>query len=118
MSIEERKCERCGKNKLMLSWDTLCWECQQYVELENIKTKIQEVKDNKKVDTGSSDYIICPYCGEAFNACDMRVDYDETYIDGEHLLECPDCGEEFVLNTSVTYYYETYKKDKKEYKNV
>lgn len=118
MSIEERKCERCGKNKPMLSWETLCWECQQDVELENIKAKIKEAKDNEEVDTGSSNYIICPYCGEAFDACDMRIDYEETYIDGEHLFECPDCCKEFVLSTSVFFHYKTYKKDEKENTNV
>lgn len=118
MSIEKRKCKRCGKNKSMFSWDTMCWECQRDVELENIKNQVQTTREGEEPETCSNRYIICPYCGEAFDACDMRVDYDETYIDGEHLLECPDCGEEFVLNTSVTYYYETYKKYEKENTNV
>lgn len=118
MSIETKKCERCGKNKTMFSWDTICWECQQDIELESIKAKIKEAKDDEEVNTSSNSYVICPYCGEAFDVCDISLDDPDIMCDGDHLLECPDCGKEFILSTSVFFYYETYKKDKKESTNV
>ena len=46
-------CERCGKNKLMLSWESLCYECQKIVELEKIQANILEATDDEEVDTFS-----------------------------------------------------------------
>ncbi len=109
MSIETKKCERCGKNKTMFSWDTLCWECQQDVELENIKNQIQTTEEGEEPKTCSNRYIICPYCGEANDSCDLSLDHPEIMIDGDHTITCQDCGEDFVVNSSVIYYFETYK---------
>jgi uncharacterized Zn-finger protein len=103
-------CERCGKNKLMLSWESLCYECQKIVELEKIQANILEATDDEEVDTFSSDYVICPYCGEAMDNCYGYEDFPELYEEGDHLVTCPNCDKEFVLETSISYYYETHKK--------
>lgn len=105
-------CERCGKNKPMLSWESLCYECQEIVELEKIQANILEATDDEEVDTLSSNYVICPYCGEAMDTCYGYEDFPELYEEGDHLVTCPNCDKEFVLETSISYYYETHKKGK------
>lgn len=110
--METKICERCGKNKLMLSWESLCYECQKKVEFEKIQANILEATDDEEVDTFSSDYVICPYCGEAMDTCYGYEDFPELYEEGDHLVTCPNCDKEFVLETSISYYYETHKKGK------
>ena len=97
---------------MMFSSENTCWSCQREIELESIKTRVQEAKENEEVDTGSNEYIICPYCGEANDSCDLSLDHPEIMVDGDHIVTCQDCGEDFIVNSSVTYYYKTYKKDK------
>ncbi len=103
-------CERCGKIKPIVSWEKYCYPCQKEIELERIQKEIAESED-EEVDTGSSDYVICPYCGEGLETCYGYEDFPEIYEEGEHTITCPECDKDFVLETSVSYYYETHKKE-------
>lgn len=99
-------CERCGKTANMLSWETLCYSCMKDKALEDIQTAIECGDDP---DTWSDDYVICPYCGSAYE----QLGYDETpetYIEGCHEVECTECGKRFELETTVSYSWETRKK--------
>lgn len=62
------------------------------------------------MDTGSSDYVICPYCGYAMDTCYGYEDFPELYEEGDHVITCPECDQDFILNTSISYYYETEKR--------
>lgn len=102
-------CARCGKEKEMLSWETLCYSCMKEKEKERICQEIREGEE--EVDTGSSDYIICPYCGNAIDTCYGWEDFPEMYEDGDHSLDCPECEKTFILTTTISYYYETQKQE-------
>lgn len=69
-------------------------------------------QDNHEVDTFSSNYIICPYCGNALDIEYGYEDFPELYEEGDHELECSECGKTFIMETMVSYYYETRKPDK------
>lgn len=103
-------CARCGKEKeITFSWETKCWKCQKEEALEEVQEAIKEGEED--VDTGSSDYVICPYCGEAIETCYGYEDFPELYEEGDNEIECPECEKTFIMNTSISYYYETRKKD-------
>ena len=105
-----KKCKRCGKEKNMMSWETMCYECMKLKALEETQAAIREVESDEDVDTWSDDYVICPYCGEALETDAGYPDFLEIYEDGDHELECPECGETFILNTMVSYSWETKKR--------
>lgn len=109
--MEIKKCERCGKDIMMLPWENICWDCQSQIELENIQNAINEAEDDEEIDTCSRDYVICPYCGNALETCVGYEDFPELYEDGEHTITCSECGKDFVLETSISYFYETHKKE-------
>lgn len=91
-------CERCMKRKTTFSWEKYCFRCQAEVDLERRKEAIMSGDESSIYhDTTSDKYIICPYCGNSFEA-------DEPFEDGES-YECDECGEEFVVDAewSVTY---------------
>lgn len=93
----------------MLSWESRCYSC-------NIKNKLKKtqsaIKNNEEyVDTGSSHYVICPYCGEAIETCYGYEDFPELYEEGEHNIDCPECEKTFILESSCSWYYETRKKE-------
>lgn len=102
-------CKRCGKSFDGLSWDTLCFKCQKKRDLERIQKEIADaVNTGEDPDTWSSDYAICPYCGNPVE----QLSYDETpemYDEGDHEVECYQCGRHFRLTTSVSYSWETEK---------
>ncbi len=102
-------CERCGKSKHMMSWERICYQCMKEEGLEKTQMAIKQAAPDEKVDTWSSDYVICPYCGEALKTDLGYEDFPEIYEDGEHELDCPECGRIFILNTCVSYSWETEK---------
>ena len=65
-------CKICGEPRFMLSWEDTCYTCKQKQHLTAIQ---QMIKDNQEdIDTFSSNYIICPYCGNALDtSIDMRT---------------------------------------------
>lgn len=104
----KKVCERCGKIETIYSWGSKCYSCMKIEELEKTQKLIMEEED---VDTGSSDYVICPYCGNATETCYGYEDFPELYEEGEHELECDECGKTFVLESSCSWWYETSKKE-------
>lgn len=109
--MAKKVCKRCGKEKYMMSWETMCYECTKLKALEETQANIREAEPDEDVDTWSEDYVICPYCGEALETNVGYPDFPEIYEDGDHELECPECGKTFILNTIVSYSWETSKKD-------
>ena len=100
-----KTCERCGKQRNMMSWEHLCYSCMKEKELERIQA---EIADGEEPNTGSSDYVICPYCGAAYEQASYE-DTPEMYDEGDQEIECYECGKVFRLTTSISYYYETVK---------
>ena len=98
-------CRICGKVAEMFSWEDLCYTCQKSEDLRKKQEMIRE--GGEDIDTFSSDYVICPYCGEALET-DFGYDaFPEIYEDGEHEIQCPDCEKTFILETTISFYYET-----------
>mgnify|MGYP001851664449 CR=1 FL=1 len=105
LSYEDTHCEKCGKED-EFAWMNggLCADCFRKKKLDDIRTSI----DEGEPDTFSSDYIVCPYCGNAIDAEDL-VDYPELYEDGEHELLCEECSKTFKVDTMVSYEWETHR---------
>lgn len=61
-------------------------------------------------DTWSDDYVICPYCGEAYEPV-YDPERSEYWNDGIYDIECDECGKTFELDTTVTYSWETARKE-------
>jgi len=56
-----------------------------------------------------SDDVECPYCGK-----DQEINHDDGfgYEEGvSHEQECGNCEKAFVFQTSISFYYESYKAD-------
>lgn len=103
-------CQECGKERYFtFSWEQRCITCQKKLDLKNIQDAIRNNEED--VDTGSSDYVICPYCGEEMETCYGYEDFPEIYEEGEHEIECPECERTFILESSCSWYYETKKKE-------
>lgn len=103
-------CERCKKKMTTFSWETMCYQCQKEHALE---VAVEAIKNGEEdADTYSTDYVICPYCGNAISTDYGYEDFPELFIDGDHELTCEECGKDFVLETSISYYYETRKVDR------
>ncbi len=101
-----KACKRCGKQKEMMSWEDHCYQCVKEIELERAQQSIKS--GDPSPDTYSTDYVICPHCGAAYE----QLSYDETsemYDEGEHEVECYECGKTFLLHTYVSYAWETSK---------
>ena len=100
-----KTCERCGKQKNMMSWETMCYSCCKEKELERIQ---QAIEDGESPDTSSSDYAICPYCGTPHE----QLSYGETpemYAEGTDEMQCDTCEKFFKVHTTVSYYWRTEK---------
>lgn len=104
----EKICKICGKPRSMFSWEDICYTCKQRKDLIEIQ---RQIKANEDVDTFSSNYIICPYCGNALDTKYGYEDFPELYEEGDHELECSECGKTFIMETMVSYSYETRKLD-------
>lgn len=102
---DDYHCKRCGK-KTDLAWmnNGLCIDCYRKKQLDDIRISI----DEGEPDTFSSDYVVCPYCGNAISD-EGLIDYPELYEDGEHELLCGKCGKTFEVDTMVSYSWETLK---------
>lgn len=105
----EKPCKICGKIKNLLSWEDTCYSCQKKQELKRIQEQI--AAGDEDVDTYSTDYVICPYCGCAHETCLGYEDFPEIYEDGDHELECDECGKIFVMETTVIYSWQTRRAD-------
>ena len=103
-----KKCEKCGKEKPMMFFETFCDECEEQIRLE-LAQKLAE--EEKSFDTFSDSFVICPYCGNALCTDVSYSDFPEIYEEGDHKLTCPECDKDFILNTYVSYSYETEKID-------
>lgn len=100
-------CARCKKKMTTFSWETMCYQCQKEHALA---MAVEAIKNGEEdVDTGSSDYVICPYCGCATEADWPYEDFPELFIDGSHEIDCPECEKTFILETTISYSYETRK---------
>ena len=106
-----KTCKVCGKQADMMSWEDTCCDCLRKKELERIRGEIEEAKKSgDEVDTFSSDYVICPYCGAEIEARMYGVfDFPEAYEEGVHVLKCEECGKEYRLHSDVSYSWETRK---------
>lgn len=101
----EKICKICGKSRFMFSWEDICCTCKRKEDIAKIQRRI---KDNEEdVDTFSTDYVVCPYCGHAMDTCYGYEDFPELYEEGEHEIECGECEKTFILETMVSYSYET-----------
>ena len=105
----EKICKICGKSRFMFSWEDICYTCKQKKDLAEIQQKIKNKESD--IDTFSNSYIICPYCGNALDTCYGYEDFPELYEEGDHELECNECGKTFIMETMVSYSYETRKPD-------
>lgn len=106
-----KKCERCGKEAQILSWEKYCVECEIQNRLEEAQKSVRESVNGEDIDTYSMDYVICPYCGNALCTDVSYSDFPEIYEEGDHKLTCPECDKDFILNTYVSYSYETERKE-------
>jgi hypothetical protein len=103
-------CKVCGKSEGILSFEDTCYSCSKALELNRIQSKIQSGEED--VDTFSSDYVICPHCGYAHDTNLGYADFPEIYEDGDHDMTCVNCGKSFVLETMISYSWETKKVEK------
>lgn len=105
-------CQRCGKERHISEGHSFCWVCEQEMEQDKIQKDFQEwdeTEEGSPFDTWSTDYVICPHCGYAIPT-DLGYEYfPEIYEDGSHKITCPECDKDFILETSVSYSYETKK---------
>jgi hypothetical protein len=103
--METRRCETCGKGVVGLPWETRCWSCR---EEERRKTLTQLVLSGECITPSDDTYAVCPWCGGMREPdCDEEWGYSE----GFRNMECEDCGKGFTVATSVSYYYETQRKE-------
>ncbi len=115
----KKVCECCGKEFIaFLSWDTKCYKCEKLEHLKKIQDSINEAEPDEKVDTFSTDYVVCPYCGNGMETDLGYEDFPEIYEEGDHEIECPECENTFILNTSVSYSWETEKLKSEENHNA
>lgn len=108
----EKICPGCGKKRnFLFSWEKLCYTCNKEKELKEIQKAIRNGEDPG---TCSSDYVICPYCGTGIETNYGYEDFPELYEEGEHEIDCPECEKTFIMETSISYYYETRKVEEDE----
>lgn len=107
LDYQDHHCKMCGK------YDKLAWVnggyCDDCFKLRNL-AKIRESIEEGESDTFSSDYVVCPYCGDAISDEDL-IDLPECYEDGQHEITCDECGREFEVITYVSYSWKTSRKN-------
>ena len=68
----------------------------------------REEYDEDEIDTFSSDYVICPYCGNALEVDSYCYeDFPEISEEGSHSMTCRACGKDYELETICSWDYET-----------
>ena len=70
-------------------------------------SKIRKVPDiyiTNDIDHDSTDNMVCPYCGCAWEV--ESEDYD-SYIETETVEECEECGMRFIASASCYVYFST-----------
>lgn len=100
-----KDCKVCGKETNLPSFEDTCYSCLIKQNLKRVQEQIEANEED--VDTSSSDYVICPYCGDATETCYGYEDFPELFEDGEHTITCEECGRSFILETTISYYYKT-----------
>ncbi len=108
----EGTCKHCGKQKWIWEKDHLCSKCRRELEQKKIKNEFDdwdEAEEGQPFDTYSTDFVICPHCGYAIPTDLSYEDFPEIYEDGGHEITCPECDKDFILETSVSYSWETRK---------
>ena len=108
----KKACKICGKEKVMFSWEDTCYSCQKEQELKRIQEEI--AAGEEEVDTYSTDYVICPYCGHAYKTDVGYEDFPEIFDEGDNEIECGYCGMTYILETTVSYSWETRRTDNSE----
>lgn len=72
----------------------------------------REEYDEDEIDTFSSDYVICPYCGNAIDLSNCCYDdMPEKYTEGMHSMTCRACGKDYELEAICSWSYETKRVD-------
>lgn len=108
-------CKRCGKERWVWDADGICSTCHQEIKQEKIQKDFddfyKDAEEGETFDTYSTDFVICPYCGYAIPTDYGYEDFPEAYEDGDHEIDCPECKKTFVLETAVSYSWETKKKE-------
>ena len=108
-------CKRCGKERWVWDADGICSTCHQEIKQEKIQKDFddfyKDAEEGETFDTWSDEFVICPYCGYAIPTDLGYEDFPELYEDGGHDIDCPECEKSFVLETSVSYSWETKKKE-------
>ena len=76
-----------------------------------MENKMIDIKEDE-IDTFSSDSIICPYCG---NEIDIDCEtFESRELEFEEEMKCWECGKTFIAQQSVSFSYETFKKESEE----
>ena len=106
----DKICQRCGKHFEGCSYDKFCYDCYRKVDLERTQEAIRSGDESSIYsDTNSSDYVICPWCGDAV---EFQQDWDscpEHYEEGFHESTCENCGKKFELDVECSWSCETRK---------
>lgn len=95
-----KKCEGCGQEKYILSWDKICYSCQKEKHKEDIA---QQIKEGEITEIECESDIYCPHCGEEYEIDDEY----HLYSEGEYELVCQGCEKPFVVEIWVSYSYST-----------
>ena len=98
------RCESCGKEKDMLSWQKVCYPCQEEAYKEKIRAGI--INGDKTTTENETD-VYCPYCGGIYED-DWRI-----YEEGWHDFECGFCEKSFETKTEISHSFSTYRIDNK-----
>lgn len=108
-------CKRCNKERWVWDADGICSTCHQEMKQEKIQKDFddfyKDAEEGETFDTWSDEFVICPHCGYAIPTDLGYEDFPEIYEDGDHEIDCPECEKTFVLETAVSYSWETKKKE-------
>lgn len=100
-----KKCETCGKESYMFSWESECFSCRKKRNAREIR---QQIEDGEIIEVDCEEEVFCPYCG-----LDHDVDFenDELYVEGECEFTCAECEKDFLVDVHVSYSYSTRRKE-------
>ena len=67
----------------------------------------REEYSEDEIDTFSSDYVICPYCGNALDTDSYCYEeFPEASTEGSHKMTCHSCGKDYELEVRCSWDYE------------